>query len=921
MLNVNDYIELNVFLLEFKDIIDISVPTIKSSNKSFIKTIEKTFLINKNYLNIQVELYKHSKSIKYLSEKLSKLIECTTTQSVSLLINNLKRRHIPIYSIPLFSKEKFISNDDFNAILDSAQYIAHSDCYTAKEVLEKINELFILGGYTQIGTSTIKNVMKENNLEFISYNSLANFTGFNLLTKKDTMLLLCKMKNIFETKILALNNLSIEDYYTLSIDKLLKDFIIYDDIEYILKEFISFPKHSTDYGFNYKLNLFKNTNIRVVGIRSPVCKIFINKNDFYETIETLRNYVSIYDIQKTLNLSSIDSKAFINQDIQVHSDLPLITEGLFVKKKDAERFISSYNYKKELSDATTIFEKYSVKLKYYPNTKEKKIPKTLKLFNDYILQKSNKRTTSGSIDSAFFEIYNILCDTLNVDLTILEGEELNKELNKLLFLCSHKCRTKEAWIGFVNFLRNTDDNFYNIDSFKLVLETKKVEPYSSESFINLAIALIDIIENKDLLKKTYYDWNVSSALCYVFLHLCLAWRRNDLTMALPTPNLNLIDNLSKYNNFIDWLEDGNELSERVSLSICKDIETKVKRFNVTARKNQQNLVCIIPKFLSKHLALLLCINETNRQWAKTNNKKIIRFDRVFTKSGIENITKIFSDKFNTDLTTILGDSFNNIKATKSFLTLITEKSEEFGLAYGYYLSQKLRAHKSSPEMLSNTTKIYLDKDVSKASVMAFAIGTMGSVKYNLLSLIDDEFNNMSLLNQTNSIIALNMSPYKVETTIKTLAIKSDEIKKTLLTVLTTKEKKDKFLAELLYGKSCYGKHEDTKCLFKIIKSIDNTVNEISVRENEKCPFRTESCIGCIHLISKRYFMYFVEDKFNKLLDSLENAVSDIDKEIHIGRLQEIYLPTILDMFEIFGKQTISTLLNTKRYKELIQSLS
>ena len=65
-------------------------------------------------------------------------------------------------------------------------------------------------------------------------------------------------------------------------------------------------------------------------------------------------------------------------------------------------------------------------------------------------------------------------------------------------------------------------------------------------------------------------------------------------------------------------------------------------------------------------------------------------------------------------------------------------------------------------------------------------------------------------------------------------------------------------------------------------------------------------------------MFYLEDKFNELLDNLDNSVSRIDKEIHLGRLQEIYLPTILDMFDIFGKETISNLLNTQRYKELVQ---
>ncbi|MGU8835527.1 hypothetical protein ACV3UL_14700 [Clostridium perfringens] len=919
MLENNKYMKLTDFISLFENIISISNSTIKTLNKDFIIEIDKVFYIENNYIDAQVNLYNQSKSIKLLSKELTKINHCSTITSPSRLLNCLLRKNVKIYDIPLLSKDKFISLDDFNNIINCVKYVINSNCLTSKEVLASINQLFIVGKYTQMETSMIQNIMSDNNLDFISPNHLGNFTGANLITKEDSNLLLSKIKVFFESEILALNNLTYEEYYNMSHEEFSHNYVSYSEIENVLLEFISPPKSLGSYSFNYKFNLFSNSDIRVIGIRVPICDLFINKKDFDETIDILRSYVNTNYIATTLNLTcNIERKSLEAQGINVHLDLPLVTGQLYVKREDAEKYCKFYTYQKVLSNASTIFQRYSIRIDYYPNPKDILIPETLKLLNEYVLYRSNKRRTHGSFDAAFYDLYNILCDNLKLDLTLLSGDRLNKQLDKLLILSSSKCRVKEAWIGFINYLRTTNDNFKDVVFLKLIQDTKKVEPYGEESFINLAIALIDIIENKSLLKKTYYNWNVSSALCYVFLHLCLAWRRNDLSTKLPSPNLNLISNLGEYNNFIEWLEDDNELSERLSLTICKDIENKVNRFNLVANKNQQNLLCVIPKFLCKHLALLLCINETNKKLTKVTNKKVKRYDRIFTKSGIENLTKIFSQEFDTDLTAILGDTFNNIKATKSFLTLITEKSEEFGLSYGYYLAQKLRGHKSTPELLSNTTKIYLHKDISKASVMAFAVGTMGSVKYNLLSLVDDEFNDMSILNQANKIVSLSLTPHEIETIIKTLAIKSDEIKRIMATALTTKDRKDKFLDELLFGKNNYGKHPHTKCIFKIIKNIDNTLKEISVDENRKCPYRTESCIGCVYLIGLKYFMFYLEDKFNEVLDNLENSVSRIDKEIHLGRLQEIYLPTISDMFDIFGKETISNLLNTQRYKELVE---
>ncbi|SCJ87525.1 Uncharacterised protein [uncultured Clostridium sp.] len=917
----DNFLDFNIFLNLYKDILEISISAIKDSNKDYIKTIDKTIFIDSSYVQTQVNLYKHSKPIKLLSEALSKLITCTTTLKPSLLAENLRKKGMHLYSIPLLSKTTFISEDDFSNIINSAQKIVELNCSTSKELLDKINNLFIIGGYTQLNTSTLKKIFKENNLQLIPPTYIANFSSSNLISQKDVDIILSKVELLFKTKILCISNLTYDDYINLSKAEFFDNYVAYSEIEDSLKEFIAFPKHSSDYGFTYKFNIFAKTNIRVIGLRSPVNNIFINKKDFDEVIETLKTYTSIYDIQKTLKLNTIDRRSFEAQNIDLFYNLPLTKEGIYVKTEDAKKFIDSYNYKKDLAAANTVFERYMLRINYSPNPKESLIPQTLKFFNDFVLLKSNKIKSIGGRDTAYYDLYNILCDTLKTDLTSITGELLQKELNKILLLASAKYRTKEAWVGFLDFLKLNCTHFKPTETIKLVSTSNKLQAYSRESFINLAMVLIDIIEDKNLIKKTYRNWNNSSALCYVFLHLCLAWRRNDLTTKLPSPNLNLISNLKDYNDFIEWLESGNELSERVSLLICHDIETKVKRFNFTASKNNENLACVIPKFLSRHLALILCINEANKQLAHKKYNKTNRLDISFTKRGIENVNSIFVKEFNTDLVAILGEPFNNIKATKSFLTLITEKSEEFGLAYGYYFAQKLRAHKSSPEVLSNTTKIYLDKDISKASVMAFAVGTMGSIKYNLLSLVDDEFNTTSLFNQANSIVALNLTPSQIESATKTLAIKSEDIKNNLLKILTTKERKDNFIRELLYGKNSYGKHNDTKCLFKIIKNMDNKVTEISVNENTQCPFRTESCIGCANLISTRYFMYFIEDKFNKVLDSLENSTSQIDKDIHIGRLQELYLPTILDMFDIFGKETIANLLNTKRYKELIQSLN
>ena len=442
--------------------------------------------------------------------------------------------------------------------------------------------------------------------------------------------------------------------------------------------------------------------------------------------------------------------------------------------------------------------------------------------------------------------------------------------------------------------------------------------------MSLLVHLIDIVAKKNNLQKLYRDWNLSSCVLYLFMHYCVAWRKMDLVDQLPIPSIRSIEGITDGESFIKWLEDGNELTENRSYKICKSIEEKTYRLRLKAKKNNAYLNCIISSHLIKEVALLLCINAANREihYSKNNNFRLEH--RAFNAAYLENqkMKILLKDNFDIDLEEILGGAFDNIKMNKGFLSLVKEKSEELGIAYSYYYTQVARGHLSKNNTLSETTKIYLKKDISKASVMVFATGTMGSTAHTLLELVDPKFKSKSNEEKIIEIQNLNMTPYTIERNIKTIAKKILLIQDEIDNFFKQGGYKEGLLQDILYGQNFYGIEEKTKCLIKITRKNHVGITRIKSYNydningnNNHCPLNKLSCIGCEYMISLRYFIYEFEKKFNKILYDLEHFKTELDKEIAIDSINELYLPVLNDLALVLG-DNIGKVINVNRYLEL-----
>ena len=884
-------------------------------NKNILN-IGNKYYIKVDYFKNQINIYENSIKISDVKEFIESVSEFNPKYLEAILSSKY-----PIYKIEIIGKYNFINKNNYIDFKEKYLEVINNNCITSNEIIIEINKIFL--GYEYKKTNylpiNLVNLIKEENLKIYNSSFEGNLTLYTLYPQKTAEYLLKKMSEFAFNNIIYLNNIDKNDYLKLNKETLEKDYYTKEELLNIFSENNLRIKQLKR--FNNYISLTNNTNIKTIGFKAPISNVFYSKKEVDSLIFELTQYISFNQIREKYGENYIKNRAFESLNIETKASLPLLSNSVYVKIEDFNIYVNDINFKEKYSQATTIFDKVNTRINYFKNKNEYKLKNLMNLYFKYLLQVSNNSNTKHR-DKQLYDMYNFICDNFTKDINFYTDIELKEYIKKLMLKISDKRRIFDEFISFIRFL-NTENEFKGKLNFKKIIEINEEKPYSQEEFLNLILVLIDIVNDEDNIKKILFNFSKSSVLLYVFLHLCMAWRRGDLIENLPNPNLNLIKYGLSPEELLSWINEGNRLDEKTSILICSDIEEKVNAFRLVTNKTQENLTCIIPKVLAKDLALLICINYANKILEKKNNKKLTSDYKL--KIGWinkEKINQVFLNDFNIDLDKILTDGFRNRKANKSYLTLIVEKSEEFGLMCGYYYAQKLRSHRDrfNKEVYSNTTKIYIDKDVNTTSVMAFALGSMGSIKYNLVNLITNNLIELDRDDRVQLINSINLAPSEIENIYKNLADKSNFIQKILYEKLNGSNK-NSFLQTMIYGNNVYAKHENTKCLFKILKSSEKNIESINVDENINCPYRTQSCIGCNYLIAMRFFTYEFEKKFNSLLEQLNNSNSSIDKEINIKRFTELYLPLILDMQEFFGKDTVRNMLNVDEYKNIVKKIN
>lgn len=864
-----------------------------------------------DFIKESIELYKNSQLANVIYRLLEDLMpDKNPNNFLRPVSNKLNSYHIPLFD----DKVLYINTNICQEALVKIREVYDKKSISKKELVQLLYSTFV--GMEQSDFSVdkyINSIVKELELEVIPKNYKYNFFSFSnssLYPEKTVQDILNYAKeNIYKN--LTLINLSPEEYVSLTTDEFNNDYQVLT-----LDDALAINWDAQEKYLNSTPELkrtFKDTEIKV--LRYKTGNTYVSIKELNKFKELMKDYVPASQHFKDLNLGVDYNPAVAKTNNIISFRYKHI---YYIHKSEIERYINIANYNKDLLEADNFYDAFILKTKYLPHEKESKFPNAKKIFKKYIKQSKRKKTDA----SHMFRVYNNILDNIKVDLQPYNEFENNELLQVVLNNFSDNDKLTKMTITFINYLKKKE-KFKLLSVSSLTNSTEK-KPYKPEEFIKLLSAMLLVLEDKDRVEKLYGNWQLSSAFTYVFLHFCLAWRRTDLRDNLPSINLSMIsDDLSDGESFINWLKQGNKLSYEQSRYICEALEEETARLRKKANKTDEFLHCIIADSLMWEVATLLCINEANKQifFKYSFKASTTRDDRNFIHSYTSG-DKLVSQlkKVDIDIEKILNGSFDNIRMNKGFMNLVRDKAEELNL-FSYTYIELLRSHKAKPYQLSETTKIYLNKDVEKGSVLAFSTGTMGSVLYLLKELVDNNFNTKALEEKIQDIKELNVTPYGLETNINSMSKKVTTMNKELEEYFKGGKSPKDFLEKFLYGQTFGGIEKQTKCLIKITRDEENNLRIAPIGCEDKtpishCPLKRRSCIGCDYMIALRYFIYEFRKKYDEIFTKLEKAKSKIDIENFQYIINSLYIPLIEDLASVVGEEDIYKILDLDRLQRL-----
>ena len=625
----------------------------------------------------------------------------------------------------------------------------------------------------------------------------------------------------------------------------------------------------------------------------------------------------IQDINKKLNTNFTYNftvkRIKQSNTMKLFSAIPSYSDKIKVAvlKDDIYKIEQIFKEKREVIDDGDLCERMEKYIKLNGNLTHLKVRKTLDLYKIYVIS-VNDKTSDRYISTKFREcsqVYDMLTTLLKKDLLLYTDEEV-EELMILIDDEGYTVNAIERFRLFFNHLMRTTKQRHRI--IRRVRNEEKVLPYELEDyFATLGYAMSFMQDKKKIIDKLIESTGARARACSLLClisHYTACWRICDLIDNMPNINLNLIG-FESGKEFIEWFKkEDSVFTEKMGKLICTTVESYIEATKAVASKNGGELLLYVSKFLYPTYGLLLCICEEHRQR--------VNADRLLVKTCASRMGEHIQE-VDENIMEPIG-RFGNRRANKSFETYISEKSEEWNLGLGNLMGAIARGHKLTKRHFSETTVIYMNKDVEVLSYRAFSSGIFSIAKHKFLSLIDDEYEEKPIAEKAIIASEFHMTNYEIETVIQSVVMKKHEIDKFFKTYLTTKEIKKGTARKLIFGKESISKHENAKCLWRAYESAKNE-GEIDLSQGflKSCPYMTkDSCIGCSMLVAEVYFLYEFEERLTGILERLERATSDFDKQIHIDMLQRFYFPILYEAIAELGAKRVKEIVSVDKMSTL-----
>ena len=503
--------------------------------------------------------------------------------------------------------------------------------------------------------------------------------------------------------------------------------------------------------------------------------------------------------------------------------------------------------------------------------------KTSEMLKKYIKKKQIDEQTA-------YNIADFLSSSLPGEILLCD----NKEINDLL-MCGGSELNKSGRVVLCDFLKWIQSNYkacYTLQ-FKATSTYKiRTDAYDEEEWLRMLFLLFnfDNIKNNKMIEKACLYKEYVDTWLYLSLHFICALRSNDMER-IPDPTLN-----DTPDNIIHKIMSG-AFTKADSLSVLNSIMIKLNYYDYRPNKTKNTTVASklmlhIPTSLEEHFGKLFAIAEAHKIRTYSNPDLFsliipIKSYKDISKNMGEEIGELFREC-----------DFSSRRANKSYLQMIeimTDKvlDKDTLNTKGYILASLARSHKGSYGEFAKSTSIYLKdskmnglspskvaKELFERKPLSFAVSMMLKIVTN------NEYNQLSLHDQTKLISVSNLTPSE----INTIAGLTDQSLKKAAKVVAEIYKEKIDVKDVLYNISCHS-------------SAGKTSDCLLIASNKMCPFADrKTCIGCDYEVKTKSTLYVMAYELKRLKKDYMETKNRYEKEKIHSIMTNNILPSINEMY-------------------------
>ena len=488
-------------------------------------------------------------------------------------------------------------------------------------------------------------------------------------------------------------------------------------------------------------------------------------------------------------------------------------------------------------------------------------------------------------DNQQFYLLDFLLTFLSKDLFLYTDLEAKELVNTALIELTKGCGDMLTF--FMSWLRTKKRTKYYSDfvmkaRYKMDIQN---QAYSMDEYLSLTYYLFneEYIEENEMYRKAALSKGFTDTWLYLCMHHVAALRLTDLQRIyhpdLMFPAQEIIDQIAS-GTFTDSDARLILLSITVRLSVLPFSPSKT-----AGTSGVSSVHFSIPHSCEVHFGKLFALAEAHRQICGHPEEPIIR--KVSTYAEIsramgEEIGNLF-----------LESDFRSRSATKSYLQLIFSLADDAleskkATVKGYMLASLARSHKGDYGTFAQTTIVYL-KDMHlngyDPKFVAYELlerGVLSFIPGMLLNVVtDQQYDALSVQEQTKLVKELSLSPYEVNAIIDAVVKGRQQAQVAVATALQTGEDVMTVLQRIASGQA-FSKEPDCLCLSTACGKI--------------CPFpHRAQCVGCEYEISTKSTLFLLVSEVRRMKTLYETANDPWEKEKYKHLICVLVLPRINEM--------------------------